>query len=95
MNRYCLDADARDDLVSIHKFVARENLTAADRLIDDLKQKFRLLASQPLMGQQRPELAANLRSFSLGNYVVFYRPMQDGIQVARVIHAARDMGEQF
>ena len=95
MKRYRLDADARVDLVSIHKFIARDNPTAADHLIQDLKQKFRLLASQPLMGQQRPELATNIRSFSVGSYVVLYRPVRNGIQVARVINAARDIGGQF
>lgn len=95
MKRYRLVASARVDLVSIHKFIAHDNPAAADRLIHDLKQKFRTLASQPLMGQQRSELAANLRSFSVGNYVIFYRPVQKGIEVARVIHAARDIGSQF
>ena len=95
MNRYRLDADAKSDLVSIHKCVARDNQAAADRLVQELKHKFRLLASQPLMGQERPELAADLRGFSLGNYVVLYRPVQNGIQVARAIHAARDIGTQF
>jgi toxin ParE1/3/4 len=95
MKRYRLDDDARIDLISIHKFIARDNPMAADYLIQDLKQKFRLLASQPLMGQQRPDLAANVRSFSVGSYVVVYRPVRNGIQVARVIHAARDIGGQF
>jgi toxin ParE1/3/4 len=95
MKRYRLDADARADLVSIHKYVAHDNPIAADRLIHNLKQKFRLLASQPLIGEERPELAANLRSFSAGNYVVFYRPVRNGIEVVRVIHAARDIGSQF
>jgi hypothetical protein len=38
---------------------------------------------------------SHLRSFSVGNYVVFYRPMQSGVEVVRVIHAARDIGVQF
>ena len=95
MKRYRLDPDARVDLKSIYKYVARDNATAADRLIGELKQKFRLLGSQPLMGQLRQDLAANLRSFSVGNYVIFYRPMQKQIEIARVIHAARDIGAQF
>ena len=49
MKRYRLDADARVDLVSIHKYIARDNRVAADRLIHELKQKFRLLASQSLL----------------------------------------------
>jgi len=33
----------------------------------------------------------NIRSFLVGNYVVFYRPIQDSIEVARVLHGARDI----
>jgi toxin ParE1/3/4 len=95
MKRYRLNSIAKSDLTSIHKYIARDNLTAADGLILTLKQKFRLLASQPLLGQHRPELGANLRSFTVSNYVIFYRPMKNNIEVARVIHAARDIDMQF
>jgi hypothetical protein len=30
------------------------------------------------------------RSFSVGNYVIFFRPIDSGIEVARVIHGSRD-----
>lgn len=95
MKPYRLNSIAKSDLTSIHKYIARDNLTAADRLIYEFKQKFRLLASQPLLGQERQELGTGLRSFAVGNYVVYYRPLQKGIEVARVIHAARDIDMQF
>jgi len=95
MKRYRLDIEAKQDLASIHRYVASDNRAAADRLIDSLKQKFHLLAAQPLIGQLRPELAPDLRSFCVGNYVIFYRPGRGGIQIARVIHAARDVDSQF
>jgi toxin ParE1/3/4 len=95
VRRYRLDRDALADLYEIHEYVARDNPPAADRLIDRLKDQFRLLARQPLMGQARPELAPDLRSFGVGNYVIFYRPAQDGIEVARVIHGARDVDSLF
>jgi toxin ParE1/3/4 len=95
MKRYLLDPDARLDLKSIYKYVARDNPTAANGLIGELKQKFGMLGSQSLIGEARPELAANLRSFSVGNYVILYRPTRTGIEVARVLHAARDIGAQF
>jgi toxin ParE1/3/4 len=95
MKRYRLDADARADLVSIHAYIARDNLPAADRLIQTVKQKLRLLASQPLLGERRPQLAPDLRAFCVGNYVILYRPAKGGIEVARVIHAARDIGAMF
>ena len=33
----------------------------------------------------------NLREVPVGNYVVFYRPLPDGIEVDRVLHAARNV----
>jgi toxin ParE1/3/4 len=95
MSRWRLDPDARDDLQAIYEYVGAKNRTAAVRLIETFKGKFRLLARQPLMGKLRPELSPNLRSFVSRNYVVFYRPTRSGIDVARVIHAARDIRGEF
>ena len=38
-----------------------------------------------------------LRSFPVGNYLVFYRPLAegDGIAVIRVLHGARDLRHHF
>jgi toxin ParE1/3/4 len=44
------------------------------------------------MGRLRPELKAELRSLSTGNYVVFYLAMEDGIDLVRVLHGSRDIG---
>jgi len=95
MKRFRLDVDAKADLVSIHDYIARQNRAAADRVIDNLKRSFRLLATQPLMGEARFGIAPNLRCFVVSNYAVFYRPTRGGIEVARVIHAARDIEAQF
>jgi toxin ParE1/3/4 len=50
------------------------------------------LAQRPLMGRARPELAPDLRSFVVGNYVLFHRPLSDGILLVPVLHGSRDIG---
>ena len=50
-----------------------------------MSSKFDLLATQPLMGRARDELKPKLRSFVVGNYVVFYLPTEDGVAVERVL----------
>jgi len=92
---YTIAPLAQNDLDQIWSYVARESLAAADRLIALFHQKFLLLSSQPFMGESREELQPDLRAFSVGNYAVLYRPVRNGIEVARVIHAARDIGSQF
>jgi toxin ParE1/3/4 len=47
------------------------------------------------MGRARQELAASLRSFPFGRYVIFYVPIENGINVVRVLHSARDIDAVF
>ena len=60
-----------------------------------LDEKLRLWATQPVMGRARDELIADLRSMPFGRYVVFYMPLADGLDVIRVLHSSRDVGEEF
>ena len=49
----------------------------------------------PEMGRLRPELAPELRSWAMSEYVIFYRPVKDGILIARVLHGYRDLPPLF
>lgn len=82
---------ADEDLFEIWDFIALDSVDAADAWIDKLDAQFTLLATQPLMGKAREELAAGLRSFPYGRYVIFYLPDTNGIHVVRVLHSARDI----
>lgn len=79
------------DLAGIWAFIAEDSVNQADRFAALVDRQFRALARQPHMGRSRPELAADLRSFPVGNYVVFYVPRSKGIEVVRVLHGARDI----
>jgi toxin ParE1/3/4 len=43
------------------------------------------------MGANRDRLGSGLRSFPVGNYLVFYRTVPDGIELVRLLHGARDL----
>lgn len=45
----------------------------------------------PLAGRERRELRAGLRSFPVGNYVIFYLPLPDGVEINRVMHGRQDV----
>ena len=95
MTPYPIAPRAQDDLDEIWSYVADDSQASAGRLIALFRQKFLLLSSQPLIGEVRPELVADLRSFCVGNYVVLYRLVQRSIEVVHVVHAVRDIGRQF
>lgn len=82
---------AKEDLFDIWSFIAADSPDAADTWIDKLDGQFLLLASHPLMGRAREEIAKDLRSFPVGRYLVFYLPDTNGITVVRVLHSARDI----
>jgi toxin ParE1/3/4 len=85
MNREILRRpQARLDLIEIWSFIADDNETAADRMLNRFERALRMLRDRPLVGRQRPELAPGLRSFPIGNYVLFYLPLPNGIDLVRV-----------
>jgi toxin ParE1/3/4 len=89
------DKDALDDLVEIWSYIARDNEAAADSIVDRIHEICRLLSRSPFIGQAWPELAPGLRGFVVGNYVIFFRPSDDGVQIVRVVHGARDLYSLF
>lgn len=92
MTRYRLARLADTDLDRIWLFIARDNISAADRQVTKLHRKFEILAAHPDLGELQPELASgDYRRFAAGTYVVFYRKVDDGIEIARVIHGSRDI----
>ncbi len=86
---------AKNDLDEIWLFIAQDNLDAADRFVDFLTDKFPLLASSPQMGRRRDDLSPGLRGFPVKNYVILYRILKNRIEVARVVHGARDLKALF
>lgn len=46
------------------------------------------------MGRSREELAPSLRSLPVDKYVIFYRPIENGIQVERVLSGYRDLASR-
>ncbi|GGI83609.1 plasmid stabilization protein [Polymorphobacter multimanifer] len=87
---------ARRDTIEIWRYVAQHDRTAADRLVRLFDSKLTMLRDEPLVGSPRPELATGLRSFVVGRYTLFYCPTGHGIELVRILHAARDIGsEQF
>ncbi len=81
---------ALTDLDDIWWHIARDNLPAADRFVRLVDEKLNILAEFPLMGVSREAFAPGLRGFSVGEYMIYYRPIEDGVRAERVLHGALD-----
>ena len=64
-------AQTEEDLIEIWMYIAQENPGAADRVLDDIEERFYVLADNPLMGRLRPDIAAELRYFTVGKYLIY------------------------
>ncbi len=87
--------EAEADLEDIWWYIAQNNLPDADLFLDRLQEKLLKLAEFPQMGISREELSPILRSFSVGNYLIFYFPLSNGIDIVRVLHGARNLEAIF
>src|SRR5579863_6567237 len=86
---------ALDDLAEIWAYIAGDSVREADAFASRIHKEIRMLSRQPRMGRERPELLADLRSFPVGRYVIFYLPRPRAIEVVRVLHGARDLKPLF
>lgn len=95
MPRILRTPQSESDVLEIAIYVARDSATAAEKLVDLFDEKLKLLARNPGLGPQRPELGRGIQSFPVGSYILFYRRIDDGIELIRVLHGARDLRRIF
>ena len=88
---------ALDDLAEIWAYIADDSPDQAEAFVDLLDSKFQALSRRPGLGRRRRELSSDIdiRSLTVGRYVVFYLPLSRGIELVRVFHGSRDIESIF
>ncbi len=81
---------ARQDLRDVFDYIAAENPAAAYRFVDMLEETCALFGKHPDMGTREMGYSTEIRSFSRGTYVIFYRLIANQIEIVRVLHGARN-----
>lgn len=101
MNNVNKQEQANRDLEEIFVFIGERDLDTGLDFLFAAEQTFELLAKMPLIGSPRRFRSSrlrNLRQFpvkSYEDYLIFYRPTDDGIEVLRVLHGRRDIEAIF
>ncbi|MCC9644697.1 type II toxin-antitoxin system RelE/ParE family toxin [Rhodopirellula sp. JC740] len=90
MPRLRCSAESKEDLKQIARFIARDKPAAARRWLAKLREKCRLVANHPDVGDARPELGENIRSTYVGSYVIFFRHVEGYLEIVRVIRGDVD-----
>jgi toxin ParE1/3/4 len=87
---------AKTDLLEHYVYIGAENLDAAEQFLEATEAAFTRLAAMPRMGRrwrsEDPRLDA-MRVWPIPGwkYLIFYRPVERGIDVIRVLHGAQDV----
>ncbi|MGH7823385.1 MAG: type II toxin-antitoxin system RelE/ParE family toxin [Candidatus Binatia bacterium] len=87
---------AKTDLLEHYVFIGEENLDAADRFLAEAGATFEKLAAMPRMGRRwesEDRRLGAIRVWPMPGWkrLIFYRPGRSGIEIVRVLHAARDI----
>ena len=82
---------AQADLDHIWDYIAEDSPAAADRFLTRLEKRCMALAEMPATGTPRPDIGAAVRCAPVNPYSVYYRPVDGGIEVLRVLHQARHL----
>lgn len=90
--RAVLTVSAEAGLSEIWLWLAHEAGDAtASRIVGEIMAAAARIAALPRMGKAYPELAPDVRGWVVRSHVAFYRVIDGGIAVLRVIHRARDL----
>lgn len=86
---------AEADLDEIWDYIAEDSPERASNFLRKLYAKMQTLSANPNIGRKRDELLPGLRSFPYRNYVIFYLPIENGIEIVRVLQGSRDIEQVF
>lgn len=86
---------SRDIEQIIDRIADNQDLDAADRWLQKVNAKCQTIANFPSMGRSRNELAPSLRSLPIDDYLIFYRAIDNGVEIVRVVSGYRDLEALF
>lgn len=89
------------DLIELATYIAEDNMDASDRFLVAAEETFKQLAQTPKMGKRCQFSHSNLIDVrqqaikGFRRYLIFYRLIDSGVEILRVIHGARDIEDIF
>jgi plasmid stabilization system protein ParE len=79
------------DLEEIVDYIALDSPRQAARVLRLLSERMKEIAKHPQIYRLRPEIGAEARLATVGNYVILFRIRHDAVRIERVVHGGRDL----
>jgi toxin ParE1/3/4 len=95
MSRYVINILASRDLNEIADYFAENSLEAGEQFFRAFNRKCQQLVTFPNSGKSYAAIRPDLRGLSLESYVIFYRILDDGVEILRVVSGRRNFPSLF
>ena len=95
MKRYLINVLASQDLNEIADYFTTNNIEAGERFFQDFACRCQQLVNFPNLGRSYAQIRSDLRGLPLDGYIIFYRILDDGIEILRVVSSRRDLPPLF
>jgi toxin ParE1/3/4 len=82
---------ARDDLVAIGLYIAKDNPERALGFVEELEDRARRIGERPRSFPARDGISPGLRGAVHGRYLILFRDLADHVRIVRILHGARDL----
>jgi toxin ParE1/3/4 len=94
--RFHVSKETEQDLDEIFVYWARNaGLGVADRTVETIEERFALLGDFPNAGRKRDEIGPGVRSFPVGEFVIYFRKSRRAVEIIHVLHGPRDQRSAF
>ena len=93
MSRFVFTRKAELDLEKISDYIGEHNLKAANNLLEQFDEAFKILAESPKIGHPRSDLTKlKVRFWPVGSYLIIYKET-DPLEIIRVLSGLRNLVE--
>lgn len=86
---FWLSPQAEDDIQTIARYIAAESPAGAKRWIETMYRHLVRIGDMPGVGAPRFDIRDGLRMVAAGAYLILYCEIDDGAEIIRVLHGAR------
>ncbi len=83
---------AREDLKAIGRYTQGAwGRPQRDAYLSQFDRRFRSLAQFPTLGRSCDDIRPGYRKYAEGAHVIFYREVDGGIEIVRILHGRLDL----
>ncbi|MEH2281520.1 MAG: type II toxin-antitoxin system RelE/ParE family toxin [Nostoc sp.] len=95
MSRYVINILASRDINEIADYFAETSVEAGERFFSEFNRKCQQLVAFPNSGKSYAKIRPDLRGVSLQSYIIFYKVLDDGIEILRIVSGRRNFPSLF